>query len=143
MTTVTRSEGELLLAGVRVLAHLQDRSPTPEELANLLNMSASAVRLQAVVLADLGALTMVESAFENHLEIGDAQTLISLPETDGPAISADLKAFDQRKKEEAEKMSRLFSSGESAERKQKKLEEMERGLGDFHKKKPRNPFDET
>ncbi len=142
MTTVTRHEGELLVAGVRVLSHLQGRSPTPEELAELLNMSSSAVRLQVAWLADLGAMTMVESAFEDHVEIADLQLLDSLATEDGPAISEDLRAFDQRKQEEAEKMSRLFSSGEMEARQKRKMEDMERGLGDFHKKKPRNPFGE-
>ncbi len=140
MATVTRSEAELLIAGVRVLHHLQGRSPTPEELADLLGMSASSVRLQVAVLGELGAMTLVESAFENHVEIGDPQALENLPDEEGPAITDDLRAFDQRKQEEAEKMSRLFSSGETAKRKQMKLDEMERGLGNFHKQKPRNPF---
>ncbi len=142
MTTVSRNEGELLAAGIRVLTHLHGRSPTPEELADLLQTSPAAVRLQVAALVDLGVLVLVESAFEDHVELADMEGLAGLPETEGPAISDDLRAFDQRKQEEAEKMSRLFSSGELDERRRKKMEEMERGLGSFHKKKPRNPFGE-
>jgi len=142
VTTVTRSEGQLLAAGVRVFSHLKARSPTPEELADLLEMSASAVRLQVASLSDLGALTLVESAFANHVELGDLSLMETLPDVAGPAISEDLRDFDRRKQEEAEKMSNLFSSGELDERKRKKLEEMDRGLGGFKRKPPRNPFDD-
>jgi len=141
VTNVTRNEGELLAAGVRVFAHLNGRSPTPEELADLLEMSASSVRLQVATLSELGALTLVESAFANHVELGDGQMMATLPDTDGPAISEDQRDFDRRKQEESEKMSRLFSSGEPDERKRKKLEEMDRGLGGFKRKPPRNPFE--
>ncbi len=140
MSVVTRNEGHLLAAGVRVLSHLHGRSPTPEELAELLQLSAGAVRLQVAHLAEIGALVQVTSAFENHVELGDVALLDGLPDTDGPAISEDLKAFDRRKQEETEKMSRLFESGEMEQRRRRKMEEMERGLGSFKKKKPRNPF---
>ncbi len=143
MVTVTRNDAELLAAGIRVLAHLHGKPPTPEELADLLQLSAAAVRLQVAGLVELGALLLVESAFEDHLELGDTRLLQDLPAGDGPAISEDLKAFDARKEEEVRKMSRLFSSGEMEERKRKRLEDMEKGLGDLRRKKPRNPFSDA
>jgi hypothetical protein len=63
-----------------------------------------------------------------------------LPEEGGPEISEDLRQFDIRKSEEAEKMSKLFDSGEHQNQQKKKLDKMSKDLEDFKKKKPANPF---
>ncbi|MEN8005629.1 MAG: hypothetical protein ABFS42_01390 [Candidatus Krumholzibacteriota bacterium] len=140
MINLTRNEAQLLLAGVRVLSHLNGRSPTPEELAELLQQSASAVRLQLAFLEDQGAIALVKSAFETHAEIRDHLVVEELPEEGGPEISEDLKEFDRRKSEEAERMSKLFDSGEHQEQQKKKMDRMGEDLEDFRKKKPHNPF---
>lgn len=140
MITMTRREGHLVLAGIRVLSHLQDRSPTPEELAEFLEMSASAVRLQLAFLDDLGAVALIKSAFADHAEVRDHLQVDTLPASAGPEISRDLEDFDRRKQEEAEKMSNLFESGEHEKQRQGKLDRMADELNDFRKKKPSNPF---
>jgi hypothetical protein len=140
MIKMTRNEAHLLLSGIRVWEHLNGRSPTPEELADLLQMSASAVRLQLTFLEDLGAAALVKSAFETHAEVRDHLLVEELAVTGGPEISEDLKEFDRRKSEEAEKMAKLFDSGEHEAEQKKKLEKMGEELKDFKRKKPSNPF---
>jgi len=140
MIKMTRNEAQLLLAGIRVLNHLNGRSPTPEELADLLQQSASSVRLHLAFLDDLGVVALVKSAFETHAEIRDHLAVEELPTEGGPAISEDLREFDRRKSEEAEKMSKLFESGEHEKKQQDKMDQMGEDLKDFKKRKPINPF---
>jgi hypothetical protein len=140
MIDLTRDEAQLLLSGVRVLSHLKGRSPTPEELADLLQQSASSVRLQVAFLGDLGAIGLVKSAYESHVEIRDHLAVESLPEKGGPEISQDLRDFDRRKAEEADRMAKLFDSGEHQQKQRKKMDQMGENLKDFRKKKPVNPF---
>ncbi len=140
MIKMTRNEAQLLLAGIRVLNHLNGRSPTPEELADLLQQSASSVRLHLAFLDDLGVVALVKSAFETHAEIRDHLAVEELPTEGGPAISEDLREFDRRKSEEAEKMSKLFESGEHEKKQQDKMDRMGEDLKDFKKRKPVNPF---
>lgn len=140
MIKMTRNEAQLLLAGIRVLSHLNGRSPTPEELADLLQQSASSVRLQLAFLDDGGMAALVKSAFETHVEIRDHLAVEELPAEGGPEISEDLREFDRRKSEETERMSKLFDSGEHQKQKQQKLDRMGEDLKDFKKKKPANPF---
>lgn len=142
MINMTRNEAHLLLAGIRVLNHLNGRSPTPEEIADLLQMSPSAVRLQLTFLEDQGSAALVKSAFETHAEVRDHSLVEELPEDGGPEISEDLRAFDRRKSEEAEKMARLFDSGEHEKKQKEKISKMGDELSDFRKKKPTNPFGE-
>ena len=143
MIKLPRSDAHLLLAGVRVLSHRLGRGPTPEELAELLGAAESQVRLQAAALQELGAMALVSSAYETHLEIRDHLAVEQLEESEGPAISDDLRAFDVRKREEAEKMARLFDTGEHEELRQEQLRKMDADLRDFRNRKPRNPFGDT
>ena len=140
MINLTRDEAQLLLSGIRVLGHLNGRSPTPEELAELLQQSASSVRLHLAFLEDRGAIALVKSAYETHAEIQDHLAVEELPKQGGPEISEDLREFDLRKSEEAERMSKLFDSGEHQEQQKKKMDQMGEDLKDFRKKKPLNPF---
>jgi hypothetical protein len=140
MIDLTRAEAHLLLAGIRVLTHLNGRSPTPEELADLLQQPASTVRLHLAFLDERGVASLVKSAFDTHAEVRDHLAVEELPEEGGPEITEDLRRFDQRKTEEAEKMSQLFDSGEHQKQQQEKLDRMGEDLKDFKKKKPRNPF---
>ena len=143
MTRLTRDEAHLLLAAIRVMGHLLERSPTPGEIADLLRMSPSAVGLQLSVLQDLGAVAMVQTAFETHAEVRDPALVEQLPQQAGPAISEDLRAFDKRKQEEADRMSHLFDSGEHDRQRRQKLQAMDKELQDFHRKKPGNTFGES
>ncbi len=142
MTKLTRNEAHLLLAGIRVLSHLKNIPPTPEELAEILEQPSTLVRLQLDFLNELGAVTLVQSAYQTHTEIKDYLAIEELGTDAGPEISEDLRAFDERKKLEAEKMAHLFDSGENEDKRQKKMDEMDKELKDFKKKRPDNPFGE-
>ncbi len=137
---MTRNEAHLLLAAIRVQTHLKDRSPTPAELAELLNRSETQVRLQLVFLQDIGAADLVDSAFESHAVVCDYLRVETLTEDAGPALDEELKDFDRRQQEEAERMAHLFDSGEHERQHQEKLSRMDEDLQQFRRKKPANPF---
>jgi len=141
MSRCDRQDAHLLLAAVRVLGHRLGRSPQPEEVAELLDLPAATIRLQAAALADLGALLQVESAFETHLEVGDHTRVEELPEGAGEALADDLADFGRRKQQEAEKMARLFDDGTFEQKRREKLAKMDADLREFPRK-PRNPFED-
>jgi hypothetical protein len=122
------------------MEHRLGRGPTPEELAEVLGVAESQIRLQAAALEELGAVALVSSAYETHLEIRDHLTVEQLDERQGPAIGDDLRAFDERKREEAEKMAHLFDTGEHEKQRQDQLKRMDEDLQEFRRRKPRNPF---
>ena len=140
MSGMTRSEGHLAVAGIRVLEHLNGRSPTPAELADLLDLSESAVRLWLNRLQDLEAVALVDSAYETHVEIKDHHQVEHLDEAAGPAISESLAEFDRKKEEEARRMANLFDSGEHEKKRREKIDAMDEDLRSFRKQKPTNPF---
>ena len=139
MTSLDRRDAHLVLAAIRVLSHRLERSPRPDEVAELLELPEASVRLRAVALQELGAVIMVESAFETHLEIRDYLKVEELPQESADDLAGDLAAFDQRKQDEAEKMARLFEDGTFADEKRRKLDQMDEDFRSLPKKL-RNPF---
>lgn len=141
MASVTREEGHLIVAAVRVLGHREGRAPRPEEVAALLGMPPELLRLRMRALADAGILAVVESAFDTHLEIRDHRGLDDLEEGErSRALDEDLADFERRKEEEADRMSRLFDAGDHERRQQERIRKMDEELRDFRQRKPRNPF---
>ena len=140
MPDLDRQSAHLVLAAIRVLAHRQGRSPTPDEAAELLDLPAATVRMYAAQLQELGAAVLVESAYEVHLEIRDHRLVDELEDERSEALAEELADFDRRKQEENEKMARLFDDGTFAREREEKLREMEEKLRDLPRK-PRNPFE--
>lgn len=142
MAIPTRKEAHLIVAAIRILEDRHQKLPVPGEVADLLQMSESALRLQLNNLADLEIVVLVESAFETHLEIKNHLLIENLSSEAGPEIAEDLAAFDLKKEEEARKMANLFESGEHETQRQDRLQQMDQDLEDFRGRKPRNPFGE-
>ncbi len=141
MANVTREDGHLVVAAIRVLSHKLGGPPTPEQAAELLGMPPETVRLHVLALQEAGILTLVTSAYENHLEVRDHVRLDELePAADQAAMDEALAEFDAQKQAETEKLSKLFEDGEGERRRQEKFKDMDKGLLDFEKKKPKNPF---
>jgi len=69
MTRLNKKEAHLVIAAIRILENRDKMPPTPGDMADLLNVSESSVRLQLNILSDLGIVCLVESAFEVHVEI--------------------------------------------------------------------------
>ena len=139
MSELERPQAHLLLAAIRVLGHQQGRPPRPDEVAELLAWPEATVRLQVERLRQLGALSLVESAYATHLEIRDHLSVESLPETISETLADDLADFDRRKQAEAQKMAQLFDDGTFTRERQAKLDRMDAGLRQ-RPVKPRNPF---
>ena len=142
MTSMTRSEGHLIVAAIRVLVHREGRPPEPQEVAQLLDLPEASVRLGISHLAELGIVTLVESAYATHLEVADASGLEDLPEEPGADIASDLADFDKRKQEESERMARMFEDGDLEKRRAEKHGKMSKELFDFQQQKKANPFGE-
>lgn len=134
-----RRDAHLILAAIRVLGHRNQRSPRPDEIAELLDWPEPMVRLQAARLQEVGAVTLVESAFETHVEVRDHLAIEELPEEAPEALAEDLAAFDRRKQAETEKMSKLFADGTFEQERQARLDRMDAALRE-RPPRPRNPF---
>ena len=140
MSNPTQTEAHLVVAAIRVLQHKQGRAPRPEEVAEFLDLPPAVLRMQVVSLQDLGIIALVESAFDNHVEIRDHRLIedleVEVPDGD---LREDLADFDRRKQEEAAQMEQLFADGDHQKKKSKRLQKMADDLADFPRKKKGGP----
>ena len=139
MSQLNQQEAHLIVAAIRILSHRDGSAPRPDDIAEILGLPPSMLRIQLAALQDLGIVAQVESAFDTHVEIRDHRLVEELPTAERSAdLSEDLADFDRRKQEESEKMAQLFSEGDHRRKQAERFDKMEAELRDFRKhKKPK------
>ena len=128
-------ESHLLVAAVRVLQHREGRSPTPDEVAELLRMSSEKIHILVHELRKRGVLRALEGPFELRLDVGDPAPLEALPKGQtGPAIASELEQFHSEQQEKKKEMERMFRGGEADKRRKERVAKLEQ---EFSKFKPK------
>ncbi len=129
----TQSQGHLIVAAIRVLLHRDARPPTEVAVAELLCLPPEGVGHMARGLQSVGAIRIVQSAFDIRLELVDHERLTELPtddETD--KLKDEVDAFHERKKQEHTSIDTLFGEDPTAKKKSR-LTKMEEELKKFQK----------
>ena len=136
-----RADGELVVAAIRILEHLEKHPPTDEEIAALLKWHEDRARVIARQLEDFGALAAIRSPFEVRYKLQDPGKVADLPaqSTVSDDFAKEIEAFDERATAEQERIEKMLGAD------QKKPEEpsksaLEDEFGDFKDRKPTNPF---
>jgi hypothetical protein len=131
------SEGHLVVAAIRVLAHRQaGRPPTEDEIAQLLGLSREWVGVLVSALEKAGIVSVLTGPFEARVEVADHTALEKLPrQAASGGVEEELKEFAARKKQEEERLRHLF--GEAALKKEK--DRMSKLADDFKGYKPKPP----
>ena len=90
----SRDEGHLLVAAIRVQAHLDGRPPLINDVADLLGMPRELMQVLALGLESRGIVRQLTNAFETRLDIVDAAAVDELPLAGaGPRLSTELDDF--------------------------------------------------
>jgi hypothetical protein len=138
----SHEDGHLVVAAIRVLCHKAAKPPTPEDVANLLDLPADFVRNVVVALGALGVLHVIENPFETRAELGDHILLEDLPRaSESPSIKDELDSFVMRKKKEAEDTEKMFTPDEIEKKKKEKIAKLNQEMKRM-KKKGYKPFPE-
>lgn len=129
-------ESHLLVAAVRVLAHREGRSPTPDEVAAFIQLVPEKVNILVHELRKRGILKALEGPFEMRLDPGDPAPLESLPRGGtGPSIQGELEEFHSQLHEKKKEMERMFRGGEADRRRKERVAKLEQ---EFSKFKPKS-----
>lgn len=138
--TPNYDQGHLVVAASRVLAHLNAKPPTMEEIGELLKISHEVVGAVARALESRGIVKIHKTPFDTRVEVLDHMALEELPKEDtGAAMQEEVEAFRQRSKEKQEEMDKLFG-GDFQKKKKEKQAALESQLKDFQKKRSVDPF---
>jgi hypothetical protein len=135
---VSYREGHLVVAGIRLASHRQSgRPPTEDEIAEICGISREWTGVLVSQLARAGVLRLLTGPFETRVEILDHLALEKLPRGESAAgVEDELKEFAAKKRDEDEKLKRLFT-GESLARKEE--EKMGKLADQFKSYKPKPP----
>jgi hypothetical protein len=125
-------ESHLIVAAVRVLGHRDGRSPTPDEVADLLAFSREKTYVLVHELRGLGVLRALETPFEIRLDVADPAPLEGLPRGgSGPSIAGELDEFHLREREKKQEMERMFRGGEADRRRKERVSKLEKEFEQF------------
>jgi DNA-binding transcriptional regulator GbsR (MarR family) len=139
--TPNYDQSHLVVAAVRILAHKDEKSPTMEEIGELLGISHEVIGAVARALDSRGIVKINMTPFDTRVEVADHAALEELPREDtGAAMKEEVDAFLERTKDKQEKIEKLFGEEEYQKRKKKKQTGLEAQLNEFQKKKEVDPF---
>jgi hypothetical protein len=137
----SRADGELIVAAIRILEHLEKHPPTDQEIAALLKWHEDRTRVIARELEDFGALAAIRSPFEVRYKLQEPSKVAELPaeSTVSDDFAREIEAFDERATAEQERIEQLLGADKPKPDEPAKSA-LEDEFGDFKGKKPANPF---
>ncbi|HEX7878262.1 MAG TPA: hypothetical protein VF720_02565 [Candidatus Eisenbacteria bacterium] len=137
----SRDEGLLLLAAIRVRAHLDGRPPLQENVADLLDMPHELMRVLAIGLEDRGILKMLTNAFEVRLDIVNAALVDDLPAAGtGPRLGTELDDFRKAFQAKQDDLKKSFGKEALQKKTDEKMSAMEEKLRQFKEKAGGKPM---
>ncbi|MBM3286908.1 MAG: Rrf2 family transcriptional regulator [Candidatus Eisenbacteria bacterium] len=133
--TPSRSQGHLIVAAVRILAHQRKRPPATEEIAELLGISRELVLHILRGLESRGIVRSIETPFEIRIDIEDHTLLEGLPEKqEGPDVRREIEDFQRKAGDRQKKIERMMREGDPARKTRESVSKIEREFREFRKK---------
>lgn len=130
----------LFVAAIRIHEHLHGRPPTLEGLAGILKVSQEELSLMARRLSDEKIVTEVVSGTGCRYTIGDHTRIEALPrDTKAPRMAEEITQFQSRRQSRLEEIEK--SLGESRDKK-RVFSDLEKALKDpSTRQQKKNPLD--
>jgi SLT domain-containing protein len=140
-TTSIYEQAHLMVAALRLFVHRHQRPPSVRELSEMLEMSPEMGHYLGNRLARLGALEMVDAAFEERIYLRDHLKLEDLPKEEE---TSDLEEEVERLREERERHHEEMQKRQASHQNKKKdlFSDLERQLKEGLKQKKKNPLDD-
>lgn len=136
-------EAQIVLAGVRLFRHRENRLPSLEELAEFTRFSVESVHHLCNRLEKLGALERIRSAFTDRFCLKDPRQAESLRQApDSPDIGADVKRWKEQREDRLKEVEARFSGDALRREKQDQFSEIEEKLRKGGKEERKSPLDD-
>jgi len=137
----SRAQGHLIVASIRVLSHLRKRPPTPEEIAEQLELSREQVLHVLRGLEERGIVRSIENPFDVRIDVADHKAIEKLPmRVKGPDMGREIEDFHKRTEDRQKRIEEMLRDGDPEGKSRKKTAEIEKEFKLFRKKKGASPF---
>ena len=121
-------QAHLVVAGIRVFVHREDKAPSVEELADFLKTTPELIHHATNRLEKEEVLRPVRTSFETKLYIRDLSKLRDLPEEVIPDLDEEIQKKKEEREADQEKLEAMFSVETIKLRQAKKLAALERKM---------------
>jgi DNA-binding Lrp family transcriptional regulator len=136
-------EAQILMAGVRLFKHRENRLPSLKELAEFINFSTETAHHLCNRLEKLGALERIRGAFDERVclkEPLEAEVLREAP--DSPDIEDDVKQWKAQRESKLKEVEERFSGDGARKEQQDQFAEIEQKLKKGGKEDRKSPLDD-
>ena len=136
-------EAQILLAGVRLFQHREQRLPSLKELAEFTRFSVESVHHLCNRLEKLGALERIRGAFDDRICVKEALEAEALREVpDQPDIGEDVKKWKEQREITLKEVEDKFSGDAARQEKEDQFAEIEEKLRKGGKEERKSPLDD-
>jgi DNA-binding Lrp family transcriptional regulator len=136
-------ETQILMAGVRLFKHRENRLPSLKELAEFTHLSVESVHHLANRLEKIGALERIRGAFDDRICLKDPLQAEALREAPGsPDIGDDVKQWKEEREGRLKEVEGRFSGHAARREQQAQFAEIEQKLQKGGKEERKSPLDD-
>jgi DNA-binding Lrp family transcriptional regulator len=136
-------EAQILLAGVRLFQHREQRLPSLKELAEFTRLSVESVHHLCNRLEKIGALERIRGAFDDRICLKDpleAEALREVP--DQPDIGEDVKKWKEQREITLKDVEDKFSGDAARQEREEQFAQIEQKLRKGGKEERKSPLDD-
>jgi DNA-binding Lrp family transcriptional regulator len=136
-------EAQILLAGVRLFQHRENRLPSLKELAEFTRFSVESVHHLCNRLEKIGALERIRGAFDDRICLKDPLEAEALREApDSPDIAEDVKQWKEQREGKLKEVEERFSGDAARQEQEEQFAEIEEKLRKGGKEERKSPLDD-
>ena len=136
-------EAQILLAGVRLFQHREQRLPSLKELGEFTRFSVESVHHLCNRLEAIGALERIRGAFDDRICLKDPLQAESLREApDSPDIGEDVKHWKEEREKKLKEVEEIFAGQKKGKKKEARFSEIEQKLRKGGKEERKSPLDD-
>ncbi len=136
-------EAQIILAGVRLFQHREDRLPSLQELAEFTRYSTETAHHLCNRLEKIGALERIRGAFDERICLKEPLQAESLREApDSPDIDQDVKQWKKDRESKLKEVEERFSGDGARKEKEGQFAEIEEKLKKGGKEERKSPLDD-
>ena len=136
-------ETQILMAGVRLFKHRENRLPSLKELAEFTHFSFESVHHLANRLEKIGALERIRGAFDDRICLKDPLKAEALRDAqDSPDIGNDVKQWKEEREGRLKEVEEKFSGDAARQEREDQFAEIEKKLQKGGKEERKSPLDD-
>ena len=136
-------ETQILMAGVRLFKHRENRLPSLKELAEFTRFSTETAHHLCNRLEKLGALERIRGAFDERISLKDPlQAEVLREAADSPDIEDDVKQWKEQRESKLKEVEERFTGDAARQEQEEQFAEIEQKLRKGGKEERKSPLDD-